>query len=385
MTKINEIKQLKHLAKRHAHANRLPKHEALDAIAQQLGFSHWVKLATKAQQGWLPGTDGLAKVEAFVSQSHLTLDESGRSTENLVVRSFDAPIKQGAVNGHQYQVFEALGDIRMEGDGWRILIAEAEFSQPIVEIEETHKDTSPANDHDFIEAAIAIACEEASKVRAGIASDWPRRSTKPDEEGTVVHPLFGDRSARWFCLHCDGRITGAQLADNLWHCPGCGATPIDIFVSPFWLEGSKQVPKPVAITKDKERPAAKIEVVDSRPTLALDKENIALLLRVALLEDAATPGERLGALLAEISVDEEIGAWITLDEDLWPGFDDPKAAKAVAKSLGTHLEFEATWMTSPFAWPDLGHMTTSTREYVEMILKAYNEIGVIRRGEGNDL
>lgn len=91
MTKINEIKQLKHLAKRHAHANRLPKHEALDAIAQQLDFPHWVKLATKAQQGWTPGSDDLAKIEAFVRQSHLAFDDSGASTENQVIPSFWRP------------------------------------------------------------------------------------------------------------------------------------------------------------------------------------------------------------------------------------------------------------------------------------------------------
>lgn len=384
MTKTNEIKQLKHLAKRHAHANRLPKHEALDAIAQQLDFPHWVKLATKAQQGWIPGSDGLAKVEAFVNQSHLTVDEDGGSTESLVLRSYDAPIKQGAVNGHEFQIFESLGDIRMEGDGWRILIAEADFSRPIVEIEETRKDTSPANDRGFIDAAIAIASEAASKVRAGIASDWPRRSTKPDKEGTVVHPLFGDRSAEWYCLHCDGKIMGAQIAANLWHCPACGASPIDIFAAPFWLEGSDIEPEPVKDLSENQKLEPEIKIVDSRPILDLYENGISTLLRIALLEDAKTPGERLGAMRAEIYVHEDGDADIVLDEDLWPEDKDPNAAFAVAEELGIELELSVTCMTFPFAWPGLGHVTTSTREYVRMLLDAYNERGVVRRKMNKD-
>lgn len=379
MTKINEIKQLKHLAKRHAHANRLPKHEALDAIAQQLDFPHWVKLATKAQQGYLPSSDDLAKVETFVSQSHLTVDDGEGSTESLALRSFDAPIEQGAVEGHEFQIFEALGDIRMEGDGWRILVAEADFSQPIVEIEETRKDTSPANDRDFIEAAIAVASDAASKVRAGIASDWPRRSTKPDKEGTVVHPLFGDRSAEWYCLHCDGKITGAQIAASLWHCPACGASPIDIFVAPFWLEGSDINPEPVKDFSEDQKLEPEIKIVDSRLTLDLDENSISTLLRIALMEDAKTPGERLGAMQAEIFVHEDGDADIVFDEDLWPEDKDPNAAFAVAEELGIELELSVTCMTFPFAWPALGHATTSTREYVRMLLDAYNERGVVRR------
>lgn len=378
MTKINEIKQLKHLAKRHAHANRLPKHEALDAIAQQLDFPHWAKLATKAQQGWLPGSGGLAKVEAFVSQFHVTLEEGVDCAETSVIRSFDAPIKQGAVDGHEFQVFEALGDIQMEGDGWRILIAEGEFSQPIVEIEETHKDTSPPNDLDFIEAAIAIASDAASKIRAGIASDWPRRSTKPDKEGTVVHPLFRDRSAEWYCLHCDGKITGAQIAASLWHCPACGASPIDIFAAPFWLEGSDIKPKPVESLSKAQKLEPKIKIVDSRPTLDLDEKSISTFLRIALFEDAANPGERLGAMQAEIYVHEDGDADILFDEDLWPEDKDPIAAYAVAEELGIELELSVTSMTFPFAWPGLGHATPSTREYVRMLLDAYAEHGVAR-------
>ena len=298
-------------------------------------------------------------------------------------RPVNEPIKAGEIDGHAYQLFEFSGDIRMEGDGWRILIGEADFSQPVVEIESTNKETSPANNPGFVEKALAIAEAQAVITRSAIASDWPRRSTKPNAKGEVVHPLHGDRAAEWFCLHCDGKITGAQIADNLWHCPSCGASPLNIFTTPWWLEESDEEPKAVECANDRARPKPRIDVVDSRPTLSLDEESISLFLRIALLEDATNPGERLGALLAEINVDDENNAWITFDEDLWPEDKDPDAAIAVADKLGTALELAMTSMTFPFTWPGLGHVTTSTSKYLEYLLDAYEEHGVIVRGSGD--
>lgn len=381
MTNKTEINTLKTLAKRYARGNRIPQHEALNAIAVDLGFAHWTQLATRTKQGWLPCDAQLAQANAFVRQSHPGADEK----ESFIAKSFsrpvDEPIRQGTIGAHAYRVFEAFGDIRMEGEGWRILIGEALFSQPVIEIEEPGADTSPMRKQDFLKAALVIADQEASKVRAGISSDWPRRATKPDAEGVVVHPLFGGRSAEWYCLHCDGQITGAQLAENLWHCPGCGAAPIDILSAPSWLNESDVQPKPVVRPPGQQRPEPRIEIVDSRPTLTLNEDSISLLLRNALLEDAETPAERLGAQLAEIYVDDDLDACIVLDEDLWPDAKEPEAAVAVAELLGVELELNTTCMTFPFAWPGLGHVTTSTREYVQLMLEAHEEQGVIRRGK----
>lgn len=379
MTKKNEIDTLKTLAKRYARANRIAQHEALNAIAAALDFPHWTGLAAKAKQGWLPSPEQLAQAEALLRQSHVDADDSESFIGKSFARPVDEPIREGQIGDHAYRVFESFGDIRMEGDGWRILVGEAQFSQPVVEIEKPHADSSPVRKGDFLEAALVIADEEAAKVRAGISSDWPRRSTKPDADGVVVHPLFGEKSAEWYCLHCDGKITGAQLAENLWHCPGCGATPIDISSAPTWLKGTGTEPKPVECPPSRQRPEPKIEVVDSRPKLTLGEDNISLLLRTALLEDAATPAERIGAQLAEIYVDEDGDACIVLDEDLWPESKDPEAAIAVAAMLGAELELNATCMTFPFAWPGLGHATTSTREYVRMLLEAHEEHGFIHR------
>lgn len=384
MTIINEINTLKTLAKRYARANRIAQHEALNALAVELSFPSWTKLVAKAKQGWLPSADQLAQTEAFVRGAH----PHGEGQETFIERSFarpvDEPIREGKIGEHTYRVFEALGDIRMEGEGWRILVGEALLSQPVLEIEKPHATTSPVRNRDFLNAALSIADEEAAKVRGGISSDWPRRATKPDGEGAVVHPLFGGRAAKWYCLHCDGEITGAQLAQNLWHCPGCGASPIDIFSEPGWLNGSDAKPKPVARQQSQKRPDPKIEVVDSRPKLTLDEASISLLLRNALFDDAETPAERLGAQLAEIDIDDELDAWITLDEDLWPDSKEPSAAMAVAQLLGVELELSTTCMTFPFAWPGLGHVTASTPEYVKLLLEAHDEQGLILRKSKGD-
>ena len=142
--------------------------------------------------------------------------------------------------------------------------------------------------------------------------------------------------------------------------------------------------KPVELSVSRQRPEPKVKVVDSRPTLTLDEDSISLLLRTALLEDAATPAERIGAQLAEIYVDDDGDASIVLDEDLWPEAKEPETAMAVAESLGVELDVSATCMTFPFAWPGLGHATTNTREYVQMLLEAHEEQGVIHRKSKDD-
>ncbi|WP_430449396.1 hypothetical protein [Rhodophyticola sp.] len=384
MTNNNAIIELKHLAKRYAHANRLPKHEALNEIAKLLDFPHWAGLAVKEKQGWVPSAEQLATVRDFVKKSHPSSGENAGGIETLMLRHLGEPIRQGRIEGHAYRVFESFGDVLMEGNGWRILIGEAQFSQPIVEVEKSHSSRPPVYERNFLHEALAIADEEATKMRARIASDWPRRATKPDVNGEIVHPIHGDRAAKWYCLHCESKIGGVQLAESLWHCPGCGASPIDIFSSPFWLGERADEPKPVEWSKTQKRPEPRIDVVDSRPRLALSNENIVLLLRAALVEDASTPGERLGALLAEISVDDDNDAWITLDEDLWPEGKELEEAIAVANMLGVELELEGTCMTAPFAWPDLGHMTSSTREYVQALLDAYKEHGSVDREGTSD-
>ena len=127
MANRNAIHKLKTLAKRYARANRLPQHKALDLIAAGLEFPHWKSLATEAKRGWFPTDENVAAVESFVRQSHPTVDKKGLHIERMMSRLVDEPIKKGTIGQNKYHVFEALGDIRMEGDGWRILIGEAQF------------------------------------------------------------------------------------------------------------------------------------------------------------------------------------------------------------------------------------------------------------------
>jgi Zn finger protein HypA/HybF involved in hydrogenase expression len=76
--------------------------------------------------------------------------------------------------------------------------------------------------------------EAADCVRAAIAKDWRQSSMQPDNEGCVKHPLFGGVPAEWLCMHCDTRSTGAEMAANMWHCPKCSATPLDMHTAAWW-------------------------------------------------------------------------------------------------------------------------------------------------------
>ena len=73
-------------------------------------------------------------------------------------------------------------------------------------------------------------------------------------------------------------------------------------------------------------------------TMDMDSKKAELLLRAALLDDATNIGERLAALSADISVDDDGGAFITLDMDLWPEDKDSPEAEAIAKMLWLEID-----------------------------------------------
>ncbi|MBB3314057.1 hypothetical protein FHT78_005864 [Rhizobium sp. BK196] len=79
----------------------------------------------------------------------------------------------------------------------------------------------------------------------------------------------------------------------------------------------------------------------------------------------------MGALLAEITVDEDNDVWISLEEDLWPDHKEPTQAIKVAAQLGIEIELETMRSKIPFHWPGLGELTSSTTEYTQMLLDAY--------------
>jgi hypothetical protein len=174
-------------------------------------------------------------------------------------------------------------------------------------------------------------------------------------------------------LRCDGKITGTQIAQNLWHCPGCGASPLDIFNTAFWCEDGG-ISLPSAKNDGAERDKPDFKVVDDRPKLDVNEDKIILLMRSALLDDATNISEKLGALQAQISVDDD-DVRISLEDDLWPHDKEPIQALTVAAQLGLKVEIESMWSTLPFHWPGLGELTPSTSEYTQLMLDAYAQYG----------
>lgn len=232
MTNDNNLNSLKTIAKRFARQQRIAHHTALDAIANGLEFPHWNALTVAWQKGWRPDP---AKVDAFTNASNV--GNTNPQSRPPIGLGF-ATVDRGSIDGHEYTI-EIDFEVLMGGRGWAICVEQAPSEELVIEMYGNSKD-NPIRDSKFREKALKIANEAAEVLRARIASDWPRRSTKPDAEGRVIHPLWADSepSSKWFCLHCDGAFTGAQMATNMWHCPDCSATPVDIFVQPFWKAAS---------------------------------------------------------------------------------------------------------------------------------------------------
>jgi len=376
MTDTNEIRKLKTLAKRYARANRIALHQALNLVAGQLEFPHWNALMSASKTDWLPNPGDLAKIEAFIRSTHPTFQIREVDLDALNLRFEDMKQdEEGKIGDHAYRLMNALGDVYMSGEGWTIRVPEAPNAVPIIEIAKHSSGSNPINDPEFLQEALHIAKERSKQIQARTSTDWPRRSTKPDKEGNVRHPLGNGLSNKWFCLHCNGEITGPQIADNLWHCPACGASPLDIFGTAFWLDENDEQPTPIDVAKVDQTRGPKIEVVDTKLKFELNESNISLLIRSALIEDTTNTSERLGALLADITVDEDNDVWIAFDEDLWPEDKEPVQALAVAELLGVELDLAMIWRTIPFAWPGLGELTSSTLEYSQMLLDAYAQHG----------
>jgi hypothetical protein len=226
MTKTNDLQTLRTIAKRRARKSRIPHHHALDLLAVELGQPHWNALTSAWEKGWRPEPtvlDSLATPTSSKVADPMTIPVLGIG---LVVE------EQGVIDGHPYRL-EIDFEVVMRGKGWCILLEHAPSELPVIEVYERSKD-NPILNEAFKEKALAICHKAAERLRARIAVDWPRRSTKPDANGQAQHPLSKGVSRNWYCLHCDADLSGAQMAKNMWHCPKCNATPIDIFSVPFW-------------------------------------------------------------------------------------------------------------------------------------------------------
>lgn len=222
----NQLQALRTTAKRIARARRIPHHQALDLVARHLRHPHWNALTVAWNAGWRPTPADV-----------VSLATADKTIDEIVMAIPAVGVGQGAtfhgdIDGHPYAL-EIDFEVHMVGEGWAICLEHAPSERPIVEIYD-QSDTNPIINPVFKSKALALCGDAAEKLRARIAADWPRRSTKPDAEGQAQHPLFKGLASKWYCLHCDGESSGAEMASNMWHCPRCNATPIDIFISPFW-------------------------------------------------------------------------------------------------------------------------------------------------------
>ncbi|MBI6630898.1 hypothetical protein JAO82_13520 [Pontibaca sp. S1109L] len=273
-----------------------------------------------------------------------------------------------------------LGDVHMKGDSWRIVLPENPSAAPHVEIDIEQAQNNPMNDRVLLVEAIGIAKDLMKRVNARRFADWPRRATKPDAEGKVRHPLLEmEETNRWYCLHCDAEITGPQIAGNQWHCPGCGASPINIFPEAFWLGPNDERPVPVQARAEGQEIEPIVSVVDPRPRLDLNKDQVTHLIRAALFEDTTNASERMGAGLAEIWVDDDLNVVVSFKDHYWPEDKEPVAAIKVAALLGIEIDLEVTWSNPLFAWPGLGTVTHSTVEYTRLMLDAYRSHGTVEK------
>jgi hypothetical protein len=226
MAQHNELQSLKMIAKRLARESRIAHHNALDLIASQFGQAHWIALTSAWENGWRP--------EPKMLESLLNPTDSANAAL-MAIPSLGMGLgveEHGTIDGHPYSL-EIDFEVLMGGNGWCILLEHAPSESPVIEVYDRNE-SNPILNPEFKAKALAICHEAADRLRARIAVDWPRRSTKPDADGRAQHPLSKGVSSEWHCLHCDGAFSGAQMAENMWHCPECNATPIDIFAEPFW-------------------------------------------------------------------------------------------------------------------------------------------------------
>lgn len=385
MTEPNELQNIRTSAKRYARAKRIKQVEALDLVAVELGFPNWVKLIAANKNGWRPSSEQTASIEAYVADTLPPPVFLEGNAEAMTRQSaYFADAEEGSIGRHAYRLQEILGDVIIAGAGWSITVPENPRAVPTVRTYVAPEEDCPVRDPAFLQSALTIAQIRADQVRGAISTDWSRRSTLPDIHGVVRHPLGEAESDVWFCFHCDAKITGAQIAENIWHCPRCGASPIEIFETAFWADDGGKSFSAIETSMDAETAPADLPIADGRPQLDLDEEKITLLMRSALIEDATNVSERLAALMADISVDEDNDVWIALEVDLWPEDKDAAHTSALASVLGVEVEFMSSWSKIPFAWPGLGEFTTSTSEYAQMMLDAYAENGVVAKRKPKD-
>ena len=217
----NELDTLRNFAKRLARKHQIPHHNALDIVAVQYGHPHWNALIKAWDNGWCPESWELTDInECNVTESSIRAVGSVKKSE-------------GFVAGEPYTLEVGFDDVLIGGNGWTIYLDHAPSKPAKIE---AHKKPNPLDDKAFFSQIMKIAMKAADEVREAIAKDWGLASMQPDKDGRVKHPLFGGVAAEWYCMHCDTVSTGAQMAQNMWHCLKCSATPLDMHSHAWWKD-----------------------------------------------------------------------------------------------------------------------------------------------------
>lgn len=220
MTSQDQLKHIRATAKRLARGKRILHHQALDIVATSCGYPHWSALVGAWDRGWRPTQDQLEGLNDL--NKDIGLDRWIGSVE----------ASRGTICGEPYQLESGFDYVLLHGSGWAIYLGHAPSEAPEIE---QFAEPNPLDDEGFFGEALRIANAAADKVREAISRDWPRRSTQPDAKGRVVHPLFkGGVAAEWHCCHCERKSSGADMAANMWHCPKCNATPLDMHAVGWW-------------------------------------------------------------------------------------------------------------------------------------------------------
>ncbi len=216
MTERNELDILRTFAKHFARKHKIPRHNALNVIAMQYGHPHWVALVKAWDKGWRPTPWELIDINEC------------KTIESPIRGIGSVKTSKGVIAGEPYTLEVGFDDVLIGGRGWAIHLGHA--PSEAAEIEQ-YTQPNPLDDKTFFSHVMKIAMEAIDEVREAIRKDWGSDSMQPDKNGSAKHPLFGGISTEWVCLHCNTHSTSAAIASNMWHCPKCSATPLDIHMT----------------------------------------------------------------------------------------------------------------------------------------------------------
>lgn len=234
MTSNDALRILKKIAKSLARGQREKLATVHKRLAVELGHSHWPALIKASASGWLATDEQLRKLQDWVAPNSIEYAENLLAGAEIIGPFGMVGTRKGQIDGQNFVLYSVLGDSIISGRGWEICVREAASAPPRMKSWDRRLKRNPMTDPAFVKKATDIAAVLAIKTREAIAKDWPRRSSLPDAQGYAIHPIGRMKSKEWHCLHCDGEFSARQITANMFHCPECHASPLDIFDFPFW-------------------------------------------------------------------------------------------------------------------------------------------------------